>query len=221
MCSALAAAAAPRSFSTWAKEGRADVKYVKCAACEAAIAELHKQVAKARAGGSTSEEAIHAQIEAVCKPESDGGAWLRAVDLVEEGDALRLVAQATDGPCERECATVTLACEAALEGGADELGEQLYVSELDAAKLAAEHCASKCRKPPPPLDAQRQAGPPFRPFTDLERAQRDHERGVPPPPGVLADVDLDRMLGLVDDGSLPDDGSPEAVARAADAFRPL
>ena len=87
MLSALAAAAAPRSFSTWAKEGRADVKYVKCAACEAAIAELHKQVAKARAGGSTSEEAIHAQIEAVCKPESDGGAWLRAVDLVEEGDA--------------------------------------------------------------------------------------------------------------------------------------
>ena len=221
MLSALAAAAAPRSFSTWAKEGRADVKYVKCAACEAAIAELHKQVAKARAGGSTSEEAIHAQIEAVCKPESDGGAWLRAVDLVEEGDALRLVAQPNDGPCERECATVTLACEAALEGGADELGELLYVSELDAAKLAAEHCASKCRKPPPPLDAQRQAGPPFRPFTDFERAQRDHERGVPPPPGVLADVDLDRMLGLDDDGSLPDDGSPEAVARAADAFRPL
>ena len=95
MLSALASAAAPRSFSTWAKEGRADVKYVKCAACEAAIAELHKQVAKARAGGSTSEEAIHAQIEAVCKPESDGGAWLRAVDLVEDGDALRLVAQAT------------------------------------------------------------------------------------------------------------------------------
>ena len=78
-----------------------------------------------------------------------------------------------------------------------------------------------CRKPPPPLDPQRQAGPPFRPFTDFERAQRDHERGVPPAPGVLADVDLDRMLGLVDDGALPDDGSPEAVARAADAFRPL
>ena len=30
-----------------------------------------------------------------------------------------------------------------------------------------------------------------------------------------------QLNGLVDDGSLPDDGSPEAVARAADAFRPL
>ena len=74
------------------------------------------------------DDAGHAQIEAVCKPESDGGAWLRAVDLVEDGDALRLVAQATDGPCERECATVTLACEAALEGAISEGGAQTWAA---------------------------------------------------------------------------------------------
>ena len=168
---------------------------------------MPKQVAQGRAGGSTSEEAIHAQIEAVCKPESDGGAWLRAVDLVEDGDALRLVPQKTDGPCERECATVTLACEAPLEGGADELGEQLYVGELDAAKLMAEHCASKCRKPPPPR-AQRQAGPPFRPFTDFERAQRDHERGVPPRPACWPTSTSIGCSGSSTTAPSPDDGSP-------------
>lgn len=182
-----------------------DVKYIRCATCEAAVNAAHKGFSAMREKSKkpASEEQAQQLIERICKPEEDEGAWLRAIDLVEqesiEGDRrLALVAMDTDGPCGQECQTVALACEAVLDGVENELGEALYAGGTGGAealrKSACREWGTACRKGPPKLEPTRPDGPPFRPFTLEERSRRE-ARG-PPPPGVLAAEALRVRLGV-------------------------
>ena len=55
--------------------------------------------------------------------------------------------------------------------------------------------SSACRKPPPKLDPSRPPGPPFRAYTDEERARQRRNLG-PPPPGVLGADALRYRMGV-------------------------
>lgn len=183
-----------------------DVRYIKCDTCEALIEAILDSVAseKRNSKKKLSEERLGDIVERVCKPETDEGAWLRSIDLVEAGDKLRLQRQTEDGPCGTECRTLQLACGAVVEGIEDELAAALFAPQGDDLRESAcKELSNACRKPPPPLPSGRQPGPPFRPFTDEERAQRERERGTPPPPGVLSASALRFRLGL--SGSPADD----------------
>ena len=180
-----------------------DVRYIKCAACEAAVAAAHRQVAAL--GKKASEESAMQLVESLCKPDAKEGSWMQSIDLVEEdavggGRRLALVTTDSDGPCGQECHTVALACEAAIDGIENELGEALYASvrsTSDASSLAKRACrewSTACKKSPPKLDPSRPDGPAFRAYTLEERGRR--EASGPPPPGVLTGDQVRAKLGL-------------------------
>ena len=190
-----------------------DVKYIRCAVCDALVTALHEHIRKTP---KLSEEDIQGVIEEACNPDADAGAWMRSIDLVESGTALELKQQKEDGPCGRECDTIRLACMALLEEGwENELGEALYAKGT-ASSLREQACrewSSACKKAPPKLDANRPAGPTFRAFTDEERAIKDERQGKPPPPGMLAESELLRRMNVGVD-------PVAAVTITADAFDP-
>ncbi|EOD11052.1 hypothetical protein EMIHUDRAFT_120421, partial [Emiliania huxleyi CCMP1516] len=219
-----------------------DVKHIRCETCESLVSAAHRRFAELRKGSkkALSEEDAMSVVETVCDPEADGGAWLRSLDLQEQGRRLRLVKQAEDGPCGVECATLRLACQALMEEGwENELGEALY-GAVDADELAESACrewSSACRKPAPKLDPARPAGPPFRAYTQEERAARlggpppaglltaaalAGRLGLPPPPASEADPALDGLDGF-DDGGGETSGRGSALFSLdrSEAFRPV
>ena len=130
-----------------------DVKHIRCETCESLVSAAHRRFAELRKGSkkALSEEDAMSVVETVCDPEADGGAWLRSLDLQEQGRRLRLVKQAEDGPCGVECATLRLACQALMEEGwENELGEALY-GAVDADELAESACRELC----PPMMKRR------------------------------------------------------------------
>ena len=188
-----------------------DVKYIKCAACEAAVTAAHELFTQPREAGAAraqSEEEAHQLVEQLCKPEAEEGAWMRAIDLVEQqvdggGRRLALVKMEEDGPCGQECLTIAMACESLVGAFESELAEALYAGAADAADLRARACnkwSPVCRKPPPKLDDARADGPPFRAYTLEELAER--EQGAPPPPGVLSADALRARLGVAPTGGV-------------------
>lgn len=182
----------------------ADVKYIKCDTCRQLVAAVHEQVAAERKKSKAkklSEDSIQTIIESACKPSTEAGAWLKFVDMVEsEKDGrIRVEKQAEDGPCGRECKTVGMACEQLLEEGwENELSEGLFGGEAadELASTACKEWSSACRKAAPKADKARKPGPPFRPFTEDERALEAYRAGAPPAPGVFQDETLAYALGV-------------------------
>jgi hypothetical protein len=181
-----------------------DVKYIRCAICEQLVGALHDHVTAGKQSKAlSSEEDVQSAVEVSCKPDTDAGAWLRFLDLVEDLETQRLhvVRQEEDGPCGKECQTAARACSAILEEGwENELGEALYagVGSGGVGGLQTKACrqwSSACRKPPP-LDPARPLGPAFRVYTDEERAARDARSGKGPPPGLLSEESLRWRMGV-------------------------
>ena len=170
-----------------------DVKYIKCEVCQHFVEAAHAAVAAKRktAGASLSEDDVSGIIAKSCKANTREGAWMRSIDLEEssDGGSLRLVKQKGEGPCEAECMTIALACEAIAEGMENELSESLWEGSSTPQATSEKACRTwspACKKAAPKLEAGRPRGPAFRPYTDEEvalRAHRDH-RGMTPP-GVL------------------------------------
>ena len=177
----------------------ADVKFIRCQTCEFLVGALHSQVkaSKKRLG----ESEVHSMVEKVCKHAETEGAWLRSLDMVEDGRQIRLERQPHDGPCGKECLTISLACEKLLEEGwENELGEGLWEGTMRADQLSKVSCnewSSACRRPAPSTPASRQKGPPFRAFSDEERAT--FSGGEQRRAGVLSRAQLRHRLGLAAD----------------------
>ena len=134
-----------------------DVKYIRCETCRALVTALHERMAalKKSKHHRLDEDSVQSKIEMACQPQEEEGEWLRYLDMVESDtpDAadrfLRLERQRLDGPCEKECATIRLACSKLLEEGwENELGEALWEGSMSVDKLADIAChkwSSACR----------------------------------------------------------------------------
>ena len=117
--------------------------------------------------------------------------------------------QTEDGPCGRECKTLGMACEQLMEEGwEDSLSESLFGGEAagELRETACREWSSACRKTPPKVDPSRRPGPPFRPFTEDERALEAYRTGTPAAPGVFQDEALRYALGIGPTGD-SDDGA--------------
>lgn len=206
-----------------------DVRYIRCETCEALVGALHSRISadKKAAKKPLSEAAVHTVVEEACKADAPMGAWLRSIDLVEDGTRLTLVKQGQEGPCGSECQTLVLACEALLEEGwENELGEALYGSdgEAELRQQACHEWSSACRKPPPKLPASRPAGPPFRPLSEVERARIERQGlGAAPAAGTLSESALLSAMGVQADAAAPAENAHDqedaygwSTARAAE-----
>ena len=191
----------------------ADLKYIRCSTCRHLIAALHKHAAERRAAAKKKlgEEDIQKLVEDACVPDSEAGGWLRKIDMVEAGEAIELRPQPQDGPCGTECGTMAMACAALLEEDWDsELTEALYAAGHEADALVELACTkwskTACRRVPK-LDAARAKGPPFTPFTDEERAERQGAL-----PGYFTQERLRHSLDCEDPRAKQEDDARHASA---------
>ena len=111
-------------------------------------------------------------------PLKEEGEWVGMIDLVEDGDKLKLASQPRHGRCRRECRTVERACEDVLDAADTEFTEILYNSvkedvALDQVqRLICNRAAGFCKKKKPLLKP-REHDEKFEYLTDEEKQMRD------------------------------------------------
>ncbi|CAA0829205.1 Unknown protein [Striga hermonthica] len=91
-----------------------DIPYIKCQVCEKLASQLNLQVQAKQAEISPrkiSEYQIIEIAENVCNLKKKEADWILKIDIVEQGDKLKLVEQDSEGQCNSECKTVERACQ--------------------------------------------------------------------------------------------------------------
>mmetsp|Transcript_873 Transcript_873/g.1919 ORF Transcript_873/g.1919 Transcript_873/m.1919 type:complete len:326 (-) Transcript_873:484-1461(-) len=223
---------------------RTDVPFIECGVCKALADHLtseasvmHRELLeKSRSSSSKSsvrrdlgdlEGRILEVVENACDPEKDQGTWLTSLDMVEDGDAIKVVAQDTPGHCEEECKTVQRACEKALGDSDTDLAEMLYTNRKSAREVRDWLCVEEsgvCAGKPPKVPATRKPGKEFKPKSEkdleMDKLMRSMQ-GMPGMPGMqmFNRDDLQDQLG--GDGSdgydgYDDDGYGDEEGAAAD-----
>ncbi|KAF8062668.1 hypothetical protein HT031_003997 [Scenedesmus sp. PABB004] len=141
-----------------AKAVVSDLPFIRCAACEAFVKQAGRMVKALRAelkpGASLDEERIIDGLETMCDPGKPAGQWITHYDIVEAGDALRLVDKGLPSVCNSECATLARACAGVAEAlDLIDLSEALYAGASRAAltQLACYDASAACRTKPPPV----------------------------------------------------------------------
>lgn len=181
-----------------------DVKYIRCEICS--------QIAKSATNAINSLESkgldqlvVLDKVENICDPSTKQGRWMRTIDLVERVGKLRLIQQEATQKCLRECFTMSLACRDVLEDLETELAEKLYAlrkkgNEILESDIEKWLCAKKsgitnaCRKSPPLLPKDREAGPPFVPKSKKE-ADKDELMEKLKESGIDKNLDFSMMDG--------------------------
>eukprot|EP00897_Mesotaenium_endlicherianum_P006469 jgi/Mesen1/5850/ME000298S05121 len=158
------------------KARKEDVKYIKCEVCEEIVKQLNRQVKKKRDDISPkklSELEIIDIAERICNVAREEGNWIQHLDIVEAGDKLKVVEQASEGECGVECKTIKHACDVIMGDHDTDVAELLYNPEAKRAALSTLLCrtlTSSCSAKPPPVPKSRVPGEAFAPL-DSKKAE--------------------------------------------------
>ncbi|POO00634.1 Saposin B type domain containing protein [Trema orientale] len=134
-----------------------DIPYIKCQVCEKLAAQLYHQVQKKQAQiapKKISEYQIIEIAENVCNLKKAEADWILQIDIVEQGDKLKLVEQDTEGQCNSECKTIERACQEVLGYSDTDVAEYLYKSQPQIDSLVNFLCkdlTKACSMKPPPV----------------------------------------------------------------------
>ncbi|KAL3825243.1 hypothetical protein ACJIZ3_021272 [Penstemon smallii] len=170
-----------------------DIPFIKCQVCQKLSSQLHKQVQAKQAEitpKKISEYEIIEIAENVCNLKKQEANWIFKIDIVEEGDKLKLVEQDSEVQCNSECKTIERACQEVLGYSDTDVAEYLYKKKpqlnpfIDfVCKDLTEACSSK----PPPVPKAKSPGEPFVPKsakeTEMEKLMKSME-GMPRAPGM-------------------------------------
>lgn len=185
-----------------------DVPLILCDTCHF--------VAEAAAADPEPDSDISALdlVEALCAPANERGKWTRTIDLVEQRNRLRMVAQTGEQDCGVECATIALACEAVVDAaGGTEFADFLLkqagrkqeakprsgyfvdpkvIDEWLCSKMGA---AGVCDMPVPRIPKGRPVGPPFikKSDKDIEMERILAKMGNMPGMQLYSRDDIERM----------------------------
>ncbi|KAF4371438.1 hypothetical protein F8388_001966 [Cannabis sativa] len=144
-----------------------DIPYIKCQVCEKLAAQLHRQVQKKQAEISPkkiSEYQIIEIAENVCNLKKAEADWILQIDIVEQGDKLKLVEQNTEGQCNSKCKTIERTCQEVMGYSDTDVAEYLYKSHPKIDTLVNFLCkdlTTACSTKPPPVPKNRTPGEPF------------------------------------------------------------
>ena len=145
-----------------------DARFVACGVCARLAGELSGGMARLQAAlpawePHVSEAAALGLMEGVCEADAAGGAWLGRLDLVPEGEKLRVADRGVRGRCRTVCRTAQRACRNVMDAQDTDLSELLWgLWRRDPGAGAEGHvrtlfdslCSGACAAPPPPLPAQ-------------------------------------------------------------------
>ncbi|GAB2281322.1 hypothetical protein Dimus_015920 [Dionaea muscipula] len=148
---------------------KADIPYIKCQVCEKLASELLHQVQQMQAQSAPkkiSEYQIIEIAENICNLKKEEADWILKIDIVEEGDKLKLVDQESEGQCNTECKTIERACQEVIGYSDTDVAEYLYKGKLPLntfVNLLCKNLTEACRTVPPPVPKDRIPGEPFIP----------------------------------------------------------
>ena len=122
---------------TYSPEKR-DLPYIGCDVCGGVVVNLLKQVTQVRSeygpksekGKKMPEEAVSDILDGICKPNEDGGEWIRYLDIVsqpadgqDKKRKLVLTPHENPGKCKKECETISKSCYDLMEEDIDDRDE--------------------------------------------------------------------------------------------------
>lgn len=148
---------------------KADVKYIRCGVCEEMAKNMHREIKKMRdelpkTKKKLPEIDIIEKIEKFCDPEATAGEWITHLDMLEDGNKIKMVHHEMPAKCETECRTIARACEETLGDADTDIAEALYKGEMKRAALRDLLCSDlsdACDGAAPKVPKSRKKGPDF------------------------------------------------------------
>ncbi|KAL3744790.1 hypothetical protein ACJRO7_013972 [Eucalyptus globulus] len=169
-----------------------DVQYIKCQVCEKLASQLYCQVQSKRAEISPqkiTEQQITEIAKNLCNSEKKEAVWIRKIDIVEQGNKLKLEEQDGEGYCNSECKTLQKACEEVLKELDDIYLEYLIKTNPRIDGMVDFLCGNvtdACIFDPPPIPKDRTPGEAFMPKpseeADVERNAKSSTESTPGAP---------------------------------------
>lgn len=181
-----------------------DLPYIRCETCQKAVKYLFGKTQEMRGGGTKKldEDKLIDMVEKSCNPDKEEGSWISKFDLIEKNGELRLAEHADFGKCQRECQTISKACEESVADVDTDLAELLWKDKLSLSKLINEVCysmSSVCKGRQPKLKAgERKVDEKFQVLTEDEKKADEilkQMRGIPGMPGMemYSREDIEKM----------------------------
>lgn len=196
---------------------REDIPYIKCGVCEQIVKQLDRQVTNKRkqiAPKRLSEYQIIELAENICNLKKEEGDWLLYLDIVEDGDKLKLVEQEQEGDCNAECKTIERTCQEVIGYHDTDVAEFLFKSEPQSPALLKFLCndlSKACLVKPPPVPKDRAPGEPFVPKSSKEAEMEKILRSMSDMPGAsnMKMYSKDDLMNMPNFGSNEEDEDDE------------
>ncbi|CAK7352682.1 unnamed protein product [Dovyalis caffra] len=192
-----------------------DIPYIKCQVCEKVASQLYQQVQKKQDQISPKKISEHQMIEIaenVCNLKKEEADWIMKLDIVEQGDKLKLIEQDTEGQCNSECKTIEQTCQEVMDYVDTDVAEYIFTAKPQIDLLVKHLCkdlTNSCTKKPPPVPKNRMPGEPFLPKpskeVEMEKIMRSME-GMPGAPGMKM-YSREELMGMNNFGN--DDADDE------------
>lgn len=201
-----------------------DIPFIKCQVCEKLAKELYEQVRDKQAKISPkkiSEYDIIEISENVCNLKKQEADWILKIDIVEQGDKLKLVEQDSEGQCGSECKTIERACQEVIGYYDTDVAEYIFQKKPQINTLVKYLCkdlTGTCNKKPPPVPKDREPGEIFvaksAKEAEMEKMLKSME-GMPGAPGMKMYSREELMSGKnFDDEDADDDEDDEPPIRS-------
>ncbi|KAK9715785.1 hypothetical protein RND81_06G189300 [Saponaria officinalis] len=194
-----------------------DIPFIKCQVCEKLASEVYSLVQKKESQISPkkiSEYQIIEIVENVCNLKKEEGDWILKIDIVEQGDKLKLVDQDVEGVCNSECKTIERACQEVMGYSDTDVAEYIYARKPQLDSLVNYLCkdlTKACSKKPPPVPKDRIPGEEFMPKptkeAEMEKMMRSME-GLPGAPGMKM-YSRDELMNMQNGGGEDDDADED------------
>ncbi|KAL2641247.1 hypothetical protein R1flu_008834 [Riccia fluitans] len=173
-----------------AKARKEDIKYIKCGVCEEIVKQLTRQLKKKKekvAPKKLTELDLINLAENICNIKKEEADWLMFLDIVEDGDKLKLVEQKEEGECNTECRTIERACQEVMGDHDTDVAEFMYKGNTQRAALSKYLCkdlSKACAGKTPPVPKDREPGPPFTPKPSKDAEMEKIMRSMSDMPGA-------------------------------------
>lgn len=194
-----------------------DIPYIKCGVCQQIVKQLDRQVTNKRkqiAPKRLSEYQIIELVENICNLKKEDGDWMLYLDIVEDGDKLKLVEQEQEGDCNAECKTIERTCQEVIGYHDTDVAEFLFKSEAQSPALLKFLCndlSKACLVKPPPVPKDRAPGDPFVPKSSKEAEMEKILRSMSDMPGAsnMKMYSKDDLMNMPNFGSNEEDEDDE------------
>ncbi|XP_002980331.2 uncharacterized protein LOC9648105 [Selaginella moellendorffii] len=165
-----------------------NIKYLRCAVCEQISKQLFEKVSEKKSiKKKLSEFEIIELAENICNVKKRESEWMFFLDIVREGNKLKLVEQPEEGECNTKCRTIERTCQEVIGDHDTDIAEFIHthlrdLSEEAIFKSLCKEVTKSCSSKLPALPKTLDLGEPFtpKPTKDADMARLMRSMGDMP-----------------------------------------